>query len=162
MIDKKETRCIKCQNKLTSWNTSKDKELCNKCYKSPFEEGLKGLLWLAFIIFIIWIIFFSGGGSNDSSTSSNKPAPFQAEVNIFSEQMINIINRNDYTWTNMKVIANDYYACVEEMTLEPNEKWTLQTLGCLGVMGPLLEKIEIITDQGSQTEYFTYGTIQLN
>ena len=137
--------------------------------KSWFVEHWAFSIFLFLIVF--WMIFPNGllntnSEAENKKTSQNdypeKLAKFEAEVILMNEMMVEIINRNDYEWTNMQVLANDYYICIEGMGLEPNEKWTLQTHWCKDSKGDgsigitkTLEKIEIISDQGS--EIFVVG-----
>ena len=114
--------------------------------------------WLLILLILFLFFYFIGKSPSNEDSNSNKLASLQAEINIVNEMMIDIINRNTYEWTNMKVIANDYYVCIKEMNLGPNGKWNLKTYWCkdskgdgnIGISIPL-EKIEIITDQGSKT-----------
>jgi len=119
--------------------------------------------WIWIVVALIVLLFLFGIWNNskeDKKTNSDaqKYERLEAEVNIMNELMVDIVNRNDYEWTNMKVIANDYYTCIEGMNLKPNEKWTLKTYWCKdsqgnGGIGTLtsLEKIDLICDEGSKT-----------
>jgi len=120
--------------------------------------------WLLILLILFLFFYFIGKSPSNEDSNSNKLASLQAEINIVNEMMIDIINRNTYEWTNVKIVANDYYTCIEGMTLEPNRQFDLKTYQCkdsqgqgsIGILTPL-EKIKIITDEGSKTEYFTYG-----
>ncbi len=118
------------------------------------------------ILSILVIMAITGDSSDKDSESENQKIPqdnpqqklarFEAEANLINEMMVEIVNRNDYEWTNIKVLANDYYNCIEGMSLGSNEKWTLKTHWCEDVQGgggigitKSLEKIEIVSDQGS-------------
>lgn len=144
--------------------------MTNKQTKEKTNKKLNRILTILGIslglFFIILLIVISSNNSNTSTheASSNQPAeniklsPFNAEATVMNEMMVNIINRNDYNWTNVKIVANDYYTCIEGTTFESGEQWRLQTYQCkdsqgrgnIGILTPL-EKIEIIADQGSQT-----------
>lgn len=74
---------------------------------------------VALIVFLfLFGIWNNSKEGKKTNSDAQKYERLEAEVNIMNELMVDIANRNDYEWTNMKVIANDYYTCIEDMNLK--------------------------------------------
>jgi len=123
---------------------------------------------ILFGLILVAVLIIAGCADNsypresDSTKTISKPklAKLEPEITIINQLLVDITNRNDYDWHNMKVVANDYYVCIEGMSLESGMKWTLETYGCKDSQGrggigisQSLEKIEITTDEGNEIEY---------
>lgn len=99
-------------------------------------------------------------GAISEPTSAGSLAPLAAEVNISivgtTESSAHIINRNDYDWTNVKIIANDYYS-VSYPTFAKGDGDTFYSFNFKDEQGRAMDltgngfirSIKIVTDQGS-------------
>lgn len=95
-------------------------------------------------------------------TTAGSLAPLEAEVNLSivgtTVSSAHIINRNDYDWTNVKIIANDYYYVTYPILakgygdtfysfdFKDDQEHSLDLSG-----NGIIHSIKIITDQGSGT-----------
>ena len=99
------------------------------------------------------LLLFGCTGGNSASKANE---PFNAEVRFqFNGNLMTatITNRNTYNWTNLQVIADDYYPCKLNTgtTLAPNDQ--TYVVICSDTKNPPLtvfSKLDVKTDQGEQ------------
>ena len=110
-------------------------------------------------IFIYFVI--KSTTETTPTTPKNGDTGVNAKLNpeiIKKDIFIDITNRNNYIWHDVKVIANEYYSCFESNTLAANEKITVNTLDCKDSTGnPLigikvaLQSLKITSKEGAAT-----------
>jgi len=112
---------------------------------------------LGIIATVVFSFLFMSGCTNSSNPEDGVGSErLNAEVRFSLNQLTTVTNRNTYNWTNLSIIADDYYLCEispNPTKLEPDEQ--VYVLICKDKKNRQLtdgfSKIKIMTDQGEVT-----------